>query len=102
MLVGGNHPATSRAPDNPEARIALMKVLGQSVLLERSEEVSVSIVGGDASLDRVIELAQELLGDQVRPFSVWMEKAEEQLDEIPAWDYADWRNALLTMPETRA
>ncbi|MEE8602460.1 hypothetical protein [Euzebya tangerina] len=104
LLVAGNHPDDSSAPDNPEARIALMKVLGHGLLLDRPTGLSVSIVGSDASPERMEELVDRMLqdADTLKPFAVWLEKTEELSDEIPAWDYADWRNALLTMGETLA
>ena len=104
LLVAGNHPQDSQAPDNPEARIALMKVLGHALLLERPDGVSVSIVGSDTALERVAEIADQMLSapETVKPFALWLERTDELSDEIPAWDYADWRNALLTMDETLA
>ncbi|MGI9017021.1 MAG: hypothetical protein ACR2HR_07955 [Euzebya sp.] len=103
MLVGGNHPADSHAPDNPEARISLMKVLGHALLLEKPGDVTVSIVAG-AGVERIAELAQQLLTSpsSAKPMSVSLETAEELTDSIPPLDYAHWRDALLTMTETRA
>ncbi|MGI9017334.1 MAG: hypothetical protein ACR2HR_09575 [Euzebya sp.] len=38
---------------------------------------------------------KDLTPDSVKPFALWLERAEELGEDIPAWDYADWRNALL-------
>lgn len=105
-LVSGNHPGTSAAPDNPEARISLMKVLGHTMLLqcndvavgeeqEAAGGLKVKIISGVSSEENMIET---ILQPQVRPLRVFA----DIVDTEPSLDYAGWRDAILTLTETHA
>lgn len=103
-LVSGNHPGTTAAPDNPEARIALMKVLGHTLLLERNGAVAADETGSGLQVkvisgtSDVAELAATIAEPQQRPLRVFANMAESE----PTLDYAGWRDAILTLTETSA
>ena len=61
VLVSGNHPGGEggEAPDNPQARLALMKVLGHTLLLQQGGKLAVKIVDQQQTPERVAEVAVE-------------------------------------------
>lgn len=96
LLVGGNHPGSTSAPDNPEARRALMKVLAHALLLERAGNLSVTVVD---SPQGPAELAALAAGEQAVPLRV---VGEDLADMAPEFDYSDWRNAIMSLTSTQA
>ena len=94
LLVSGNQPDQSGAPDNWRARLSLLQVLAHSLLLERGGRgMSVTIVDCHRSSAELLELAQSP-GD--RPVRLITE-----LKEIdPDLDYDDWRNEVMALTAT--
>lgn len=98
VLVSGNHPgagAGASAPDNPVARLALMKVLGHSLLLERGDGLAVKVVDHQRSPERVAAVAVE---PETKPLQVVTDLAAA----TPELDYAAWRDAMMNLTSTRA
>lgn len=94
LLVSGNHPTESGAPDNQRARLSLLHVLAHSLLIDRGGTgMKVTIVDHQRSTDDLVALA-ESPGD--RPIRLIAE-----LNEIdPTLDYANWRNEVLALTST--
>jgi hypothetical protein len=94
LLVAGNHPDESGAPDNQRARLSLLQVLAHSLLIERGGTgMTVTIADHQRSPDELVELARSP-GD--RPVRLIAE-----LKEIdPELDYDDWRNEVMALTAT--
>jgi hypothetical protein len=94
LLVSGNHPAESGAPDDQRARLSLLRVLAHSLLVERGgTRMRVTIVDHRRSAADLVTLAQSP-GD--RPIRLMAE-----LKEIdPDLDYDDWRNEVMALTAT--
>lgn len=95
VLVGGNHPGAGGAPDNPEARLSLMKVLGHTLLLERAGRgLAVKVLDAQRDAARIAALAAEPAS---RPLQIISDVSQIS----PDLDYSDWRNELMSMTATQ-
>lgn len=97
VLVSGNHPGkeTDAAPDNPEARLSLMKVLGHTLLLQQAGKLTVKIVDQQQTAERIAEVA---VARATKPLSVISDLAAS----TPDLDYAEWRDGIMNLTGTQA
>jgi len=96
VLVSGNHPADTAAPDNQRARMALLQVLGSAVIMERpDDDLSVTIVDHLREPDELAAIALEPPAARIRVLADFAEAS-------PELDWGDWRNELLSLTTTEA
>ena len=92
VLVPGNLPPQLSAPDDHQARVALLRVLAHTLRADRApEHLSVTVAGPDYSPEELARLAQ---GQKVE------HKKETPPDYANLWpdmDYDDWRLAVLSL-----
>lgn len=91
VLVGGNAPATTGAPDDPEARLALLRVLAHTLLLERAGG-GLRIVVLEAAGDPA-SVAAHAADPGGRPLQVVRAAAGPPRD----LDASDWRDELMAL-----
>lgn len=96
LLVAGNHPPASGAPDNHAARLALLEVLAGALLSQYGGQGMHAVVAGhrETTAD-LVALAEDPGRDQLQVVAT-------ALEDVPAWDFADWRNELMTLNRTQA
>lgn len=99
VLVSGNHPPDSGAPDDQRARLALLHVLAQGLLIERGgdarERLSAVVVDGSHSPAEVAEIATEPTEQSIRVVA-----RLAQLE--PSALYDDWRDEIMLLTTTHA
>ncbi len=88
VLVPGNLPPELSAPDDREARVALLRVLAHTLRADRAPEpVTVTVASADHSPSELAGIAK---GESV-------ESLPDYATLWPEMDYDDWRLAVLSL-----
>jgi hypothetical protein len=91
ILVAGNLPAELTAPDDRQARIALLRVLAQAILADTAPvPVRTAVVEYSRSADKIAEITIDPSANRLRVIS-------EVADQYPDMSYDDWRLAVLSL-----
>jgi hypothetical protein len=94
LLVAGNHPQDSRAPDNHEARLALLDTLATCLVIERAGEgLRPLVVRAERSDGEIAELAVDPRAERAAALN---ELVEERPDAL----FSDWRDEILGLTHT--
>jgi hypothetical protein len=91
ILVAGNLPAELTAPDDRQARIALLRVLAQAILADTAPvPVRTAVVEYSRSAEKIAEITIDPAANRLRVIS-------EVADQYPDMSYDDWRLAVLSL-----
>ncbi|MGQ0618078.1 MAG: hypothetical protein ACT4PW_14005 [Acidimicrobiia bacterium] len=91
VLVSGNLPADGTAPDDQEARLALLRVLGHAILADaRERKLRVVVVDHETSAADIARLVVEGRRDRARQFA-------DLVESNPEMDYDDWRLEVMRL-----
>jgi hypothetical protein len=91
ILVAGNLPAELTAPDDHQARIALLRVLAQAILADAAPmPVRTAVVEFSRSAEKIAEITIDPAANRLRVIS-------EVANQYPDMSYDDWRLAVLSL-----
>jgi hypothetical protein len=91
ILVAGNLPAELTAPDDRQARIALLRVLAQAILADTAPmPVRAAVVEYSRSAEQIAQITIDPAANRLRVIS-------EVADRYPEMSYDDWRLAVLSL-----
>ncbi|MGD0083772.1 MAG: hypothetical protein ABSD78_11300 [Acidimicrobiales bacterium] len=91
VLVAGNLPAELTAPDDHQARIALLRVLVQAILADTAPiPVRTVVVDHMRTPEEIAAIAVDPAANRVRVIS-------DVAERYPEMDYVDWRLEVLSL-----